>query len=136
MIDSRDMAHKERLAKLRDFYSVYRCKTIFNCTKTCPKVSKHHYSLSSFCNTNNNYTFLRVPSFSKKKKDKIFRLILCIGRYLYLTGSKSGKSDSAAETSTSRTYEERETRPRDNASKSLPRRRGISLQKGVKEINN
>lgn len=37
VIDSRDMAHKERLAKLRDFYSVYRCKTIFNCTKTCPK---------------------------------------------------------------------------------------------------
>ncbi|XP_012216178.1 uncharacterized protein [Linepithema humile] len=37
VIDSRDMAHKERLAKLRDFYSVYRCQTIFNCTKTCPK---------------------------------------------------------------------------------------------------
>ncbi|KAL6439187.1 hypothetical protein ACFW04_003845 [Cataglyphis niger] len=37
VIDSRDMAHHERLAKLRDFYSVYRCKTIFNCTKTCPK---------------------------------------------------------------------------------------------------
>ncbi|XP_011629788.1 succinate dehydrogenase [ubiquinone] iron-sulfur subunit-like [Pogonomyrmex barbatus] len=37
VIDSRDMAHKERLAKLQDFYSVFRCKTIFNCTKTCPK---------------------------------------------------------------------------------------------------
>ncbi|RLU23194.1 hypothetical protein DMN91_003397 [Ooceraea biroi] len=37
IIDSRDLAHKERLAKLRDFYSVYRCHTIFNCTKTCPK---------------------------------------------------------------------------------------------------
>ncbi|KYN39075.1 Succinate dehydrogenase [ubiquinone] iron-sulfur subunit, mitochondrial [Trachymyrmex septentrionalis] len=37
VIDSRDMAHDERLAKLRDFYSVYRCHTIFNCTKTCPK---------------------------------------------------------------------------------------------------
>ncbi|KZC10674.1 PREDICTED: succinate dehydrogenase [ubiquinone] iron-sulfur subunit-like [Dufourea novaeangliae] len=37
IIDSRDMAHKERLSKLRDFYSVYRCHTIFNCTKTCPK---------------------------------------------------------------------------------------------------
>ncbi|KAG7209008.1 hypothetical protein KM043_015175 [Ampulex compressa] len=37
IIDSRDMAHKERLSKLQDFYSVYRCHTIFNCTKTCPK---------------------------------------------------------------------------------------------------
>ncbi|XP_032684006.1 succinate dehydrogenase [ubiquinone] iron-sulfur subunit, mitochondrial-like [Odontomachus brunneus] len=37
VIDSRDLAHKERLTKLRDFYSVYRCHTIFNCTKTCPK---------------------------------------------------------------------------------------------------
>ncbi|XP_078041000.1 succinate dehydrogenase [ubiquinone] iron-sulfur subunit-like isoform X1 [Augochlora pura] len=37
IIDSRDMEHKERLGKLRDFYSVYRCHTIFNCTKTCPK---------------------------------------------------------------------------------------------------
>lgn len=51
--------------------------------------------------------------------------------FSYLTGSESGKSDSAAETSTSRTYEERETRSRDNASKSLPRRRTISLQKGI-----
>ncbi|CAL7947137.1 unnamed protein product [Xylocopa violacea] len=37
ILDSRDMGHKERLGKLRDFYSVYRCHTIFNCTKTCPK---------------------------------------------------------------------------------------------------
>ncbi|XP_076183322.1 succinate dehydrogenase [ubiquinone] iron-sulfur subunit, mitochondrial isoform X2 [Ptiloglossa arizonensis] len=37
IIDSRDMGHKERLSKLQDFYSVYRCHTIFNCTKTCPK---------------------------------------------------------------------------------------------------
>ncbi|KAK2578288.1 hypothetical protein KPH14_007653 [Odynerus spinipes] len=37
LIDSRDFTHKERLHKLRDFFSVYRCHTIFNCTKTCPK---------------------------------------------------------------------------------------------------
>ncbi|XP_043282758.1 succinate dehydrogenase [ubiquinone] iron-sulfur subunit, mitochondrial-like [Venturia canescens] len=37
IIDSRDEAHAERLSKLRDFYSVFRCQTIFNCTKTCPK---------------------------------------------------------------------------------------------------
>ncbi|XP_066593801.1 succinate dehydrogenase [ubiquinone] iron-sulfur subunit-like [Prorops nasuta] len=37
IIDSRDLAHKERLSKLEDFFSVFRCQTIFNCTKTCPK---------------------------------------------------------------------------------------------------
>ncbi|THK32997.1 succinate dehydrogenase [ubiquinone] iron-sulfur subunit [Diachasma alloeum] len=37
IIDSRDTGHKERLAEMRDYYSVFRCHTIFNCTKTCPK---------------------------------------------------------------------------------------------------
>ncbi|GBP31694.1 Succinate dehydrogenase iron-sulfur subunit, mitochondrial [Eumeta japonica] len=37
MIDSRDEATDKRLSKLRDSYSVYRCHTIMNCTKTCPK---------------------------------------------------------------------------------------------------
>ncbi|XP_003701659.2 succinate dehydrogenase [ubiquinone] iron-sulfur subunit [Megachile rotundata] len=37
IMDSRDMGHRERLSKLRDYFSVYRCHTIFNCTKTCPK---------------------------------------------------------------------------------------------------
>lgn len=37
MIDSRDEATMERLDKLRDPFSVYRCHTIMNCTKTCPK---------------------------------------------------------------------------------------------------
>ncbi len=35
--DSRDEAKKERLAKLNDTFSLYRCHTIMNCTKTCPK---------------------------------------------------------------------------------------------------
>lgn len=38
IIDSRDEKAKERLDKLRDPFSVYRCHTIMNCTKTCPKV--------------------------------------------------------------------------------------------------
>ncbi|XP_033232107.1 succinate dehydrogenase [ubiquinone] iron-sulfur subunit-like isoform X2 [Belonocnema kinseyi] len=38
LTDSRDLAHTERLNKLRDYFSVYRCHTIFNCTKTCPKI--------------------------------------------------------------------------------------------------
>jgi len=37
IIDSRDDNSKERLDKLRDPFSVYRCHTIMNCTKTCPK---------------------------------------------------------------------------------------------------
>ncbi|XP_070561459.1 succinate dehydrogenase [ubiquinone] iron-sulfur subunit, mitochondrial-like [Ptychodera flava] len=37
MIDSRDDYQVERLAKLQDPFSIYRCHTIMNCTKTCPK---------------------------------------------------------------------------------------------------
>ena len=35
----KDESKKERLQKLRDSFSMYRCHTIMNCTKTCPKVS-------------------------------------------------------------------------------------------------
>merc|ERR1712025_1244798 len=37
VIDSRDQYSEERLEELRDPFSVYRCHTIMNCTKTCPK---------------------------------------------------------------------------------------------------
>lgn len=37
IIDSRDAKASERLEKLKDPYSVYRCHTIMNCTRTCPK---------------------------------------------------------------------------------------------------
>merc|ERR1711978_622401 len=37
IIDSRDGQQAERLDRLRDPFSVYRCHTIMNCTKTCPK---------------------------------------------------------------------------------------------------
>lgn len=37
MIDSRDEKAIERMAKLEDPFSLYRCHTILNCTKTCPK---------------------------------------------------------------------------------------------------
>lgn len=37
IIDSRDEHTEERLNRLRDPFSVYRCHTIMNCTKTCPK---------------------------------------------------------------------------------------------------
>eukprot|EP00049_Salpingoeca_infusionum_P022608 m.7746 g.7746 ORF g.7746 m.7746 type:complete len:305 (+) comp5283_c0_seq1:84-998(+) len=35
--DSRDEFSKERLERLRDPFSVYRCHTIMNCTAACPK---------------------------------------------------------------------------------------------------
>ncbi|XP_051894923.1 succinate dehydrogenase [ubiquinone] iron-sulfur subunit, mitochondrial [Pristis pectinata] len=37
MIDSRDDFTEERLAQLQDPFSLYRCHTIMNCTRTCPK---------------------------------------------------------------------------------------------------
>ena len=38
LADSRDAKKEERLAFLDDAFKVYRCKTIMNCSKTCPKV--------------------------------------------------------------------------------------------------
>jgi succinate dehydrogenase (ubiquinone) iron-sulfur subunit len=35
--DSRDSKTKERLADLDDAFKLYRCHTIMNCTKVCPK---------------------------------------------------------------------------------------------------
>lgn len=35
--DSRDTATEERLKGLQDPFSMYRCHTIMNCTKSCPK---------------------------------------------------------------------------------------------------
>ena len=37
IIDSRDQATKNRLDQLEDPFKLYRCHTIMNCTKTCPK---------------------------------------------------------------------------------------------------
>ena len=35
--DSRDENTEERLNDLEDTFKLYRCHTIMNCTKTCPK---------------------------------------------------------------------------------------------------
>lgn len=37
IIDSRDQYTKERLSSLEDSFKLYRCHTIMNCTRTCPK---------------------------------------------------------------------------------------------------
>ncbi len=37
MVDSRDEATGERLDLLEDPFRLYRCVTILNCSKACPK---------------------------------------------------------------------------------------------------
>jgi succinate dehydrogenase / fumarate reductase iron-sulfur subunit len=37
IVDTRDGAKSERLAKLDDAFRLYRCHTIMNCTEACPK---------------------------------------------------------------------------------------------------
>lgn len=37
LADSRDQATSERLDELDDPFRLYRCHTILNCTRTCPK---------------------------------------------------------------------------------------------------
>lgn len=37
MIDSRDQQLFKRMERMQDDYSLYRCHTILNCTKSCPK---------------------------------------------------------------------------------------------------
>ncbi len=37
LVDSRDEADGDRLHQLEDPFKLYRCHTIMNCTKTCPK---------------------------------------------------------------------------------------------------
>ena len=37
LADSRDDATGERLDNLEDPFRLYRCHTILNCTRTCPK---------------------------------------------------------------------------------------------------
>lgn len=37
IIDSRDNSTKQRLRDLNDDFKLYRCHTIMNCTRTCPK---------------------------------------------------------------------------------------------------
>jgi succinate dehydrogenase / fumarate reductase iron-sulfur subunit len=37
VVDSRDEAREKRLDELEDPFKLYRCHTIMNCTKTCPK---------------------------------------------------------------------------------------------------
>jgi succinate dehydrogenase / fumarate reductase iron-sulfur subunit len=44
--DSRDNVQKERLENLDDKFKLYRCHTIMNCTKACPKGLNPAYAIS------------------------------------------------------------------------------------------
>jgi succinate dehydrogenase (ubiquinone) iron-sulfur subunit len=46
IIDSRDESTQKRLDKMKDPFSVYRCHTIMNCTKTCPKGLNPGYAIA------------------------------------------------------------------------------------------
>jgi succinate dehydrogenase (ubiquinone) iron-sulfur subunit len=37
LVDSRDERHEQRKDALNNSMSLYRCHTILNCTRTCPK---------------------------------------------------------------------------------------------------
>jgi len=37
LVDNRDTAKEQRLAELNDLFSLFRCRTIMNCTSVCPK---------------------------------------------------------------------------------------------------
>lgn len=37
LVDNRDEAKEQRLAELNDLFSLFRCRTIMNCTTVCPK---------------------------------------------------------------------------------------------------
>jgi succinate dehydrogenase / fumarate reductase iron-sulfur subunit len=37
LVDNRDTAREQRLAELNDLFSLFRCRTIMNCTSVCPK---------------------------------------------------------------------------------------------------
>ncbi len=47
LADSRDTNTKERLENLEDTYKLYRCHTIMNCAKTCPKNLNPGQAISS-----------------------------------------------------------------------------------------
>lgn len=79
MIDSRDDYTAERLSIMNDKFSVFRCHTIMNCTKTCPKVRyvvKTHQPNSTpfYC----DYLFLKytekdfAKAFSQSGNDFFF----------------------------------------------------------------
>lgn len=66
IIDSRDETTQDRLNRLKDPFSVYRCHTIMNCTKTCPKVSHSFEFIHSQMNFHSTLTFFILSGFESR----------------------------------------------------------------------
>ena len=49
MVDSRDQAKEERKEALQNEMAMYRCHTIMNCTKTCPKGLNPGLAIAEVC---------------------------------------------------------------------------------------
>lgn len=84
MVDSRDDYTSERLFQMEDKFSVYRCHTIMNCTKTCPKVSFTCHFLCNGWILNIYYDVLISKTFTMmsllvKGLDRITFFLLYIG---------------------------------------------------------
>jgi len=66
VIDSRDDATESRLNRLKDPFSVYRCHTIMNCTKTCPKHLNPGRSIGELKKLMSNFFKKPAPELSGK----------------------------------------------------------------------
>ena len=65
-MDSRDDYRQERLDALKDKWSLYKCHSIMNCTKTCPKVRQNKpYHVLRAKVPNKTKTCPEVPSVTK-----------------------------------------------------------------------
>ncbi|CAH0551960.1 unnamed protein product [Brassicogethes aeneus] len=62
VIDSRDQAQQERLAMLKNYFNVFRCHTINNCTNCCPRQLNPAQAIS-------NLRLLLTNLQNKKKPD-------------------------------------------------------------------
>jgi len=56
IIDSRDEAQAERLEKMNDKFSIFKCHTIMNCTKACPKNLNPAWAITEIKAMLNNHT--------------------------------------------------------------------------------
>jgi len=56
IIDSRDEAQADRLEKMNDKFSIFKCHTIMNCTKACPKNLNPAWAITEIKAMLNNHT--------------------------------------------------------------------------------
>lgn len=61
IIDSRDHAKAERLEKLNDPFSIFKCHTIMNCTKCCPKHLNPAWAIAEIKTMLNDHNTPKAP---------------------------------------------------------------------------